>query len=161
MGSQDEQPADENRLGHLAILVSGGLEGLPWGIREAVEVQAVVPVGAPDQRQAVRADAFEGVADAALQVLIERRLAARLVIVGNLLIQDRPVAGLFQIGGNAHYQPGRIVVEIAAGVVVAAFGERLVLVIGPARRQLGGGQVEDALAGSFRHHVDETEQVLV
>ena len=66
VGSQHKQPANEDRFGHLAIFIGGGLERLPRGIREAVEVQAVIPIGAPDQGQAVRADAFEGVSHAAL-----------------------------------------------------------------------------------------------
>ena len=62
----------------------------PGSDGEAVQVEAVVPVGAPDQRQAVRTDAFERVAHAALQVFVERRFAAGLVVVGHRLIQDRP-----------------------------------------------------------------------
>ena len=50
----DEQPGDEDRLGDFAVLVGGGLEALPRRVGEAVQVQAVVPVGAANQRQAVR-----------------------------------------------------------------------------------------------------------
>jgi hypothetical protein len=53
----DKQPGDEDRLGHLAVLVGGGLEALARRVGEAVEVEAVVPVGAADQRQAVRPEA--------------------------------------------------------------------------------------------------------
>ena len=55
----------------------------------------------------------------------------------------------------------RIVVEAAADVVIAALGERLVLVIGAAGGQLRGGQVQDALAGARRRHVHKAQQVLV
>ena len=88
-GRQHEQPGDEDRLGHLAVLVVGGLERLAGRVGEAVQVQAVVPVGAADQRQAVRPEPVERVADAALQVLVERRLAAGLVVVGHRLVEDR------------------------------------------------------------------------
>ena len=47
----DEHAGDEDRLRRAALAVAGGLEGLVRGLREAVEVQAVVPVGAADERQ--------------------------------------------------------------------------------------------------------------
>ena len=71
------------------------------------------------------------------------------------------VAGLLEVGGHAQHEPGRVVVEASADVVVAALGQRLVLVIGAAGRQLRGSDVEDALAGPLRDHVDEAEQILV
>src|SRR5215472_11428400 len=55
----------------------------------------------------------------------------------------------------------RIVVETAADIVVAALGQRLVLVTGAAGGQLGRGQVQDAFAGALRHHVDDAKQVLI
>ena len=67
----------------------------------------------------------------------------------------------FNIGRDADDQPVRIVVEIAADVVVAALGERLVLVIGAAGRQLRRGEIEDAFARARRHHVHEAQQILV
>jgi len=79
----------------------------------------------------------------------------------NGLVEDAPVAGLFEIGADADDQPVRIVVESAANVVVAALGERLVLVIRAARRQLRGRQVEDAFPRPRRHHVDESKQILI
>jgi hypothetical protein len=156
-----KEAGDEDRFGHLAVLVGGGLEGLARRIGEAVEIEAVVPVGAADERQAVRPKALQGVVEAALQVLVERHFRARLVVVGHRLVEDAPVAGLFEIGRDADDEPVGIVVEAAADVVVAALGERLVLVIGAAGGQLRCGQVEDALAGARRNHVDEAEQVLV
>jgi hypothetical protein len=160
-GRRAQTAGDEDRLGHLAFLVGGGLEALAGRVGEAVEIQAVVPVGAADQRQAVRPEPLQRVAEAALQVLVERLLGAGLVVVGHRLVEDAPVAGLLEIGGDADDEPVRIVVEAAADVVVAALGERLVLVIGAAGRQLRGGQVEDALAGARRHHVHKAQQVLV
>ena len=49
LDSQHEQPTDKNRFGHLAIFIGRGLKGLPRRIREAVQVQTVIPIGAPDQ----------------------------------------------------------------------------------------------------------------
>ncbi len=54
-----------------------------------------------------------------------------------------------------------IVVETAADVVVAAFGQGLILVECAAGLELRCRQVEDALAGAGRDHVHEAEQVLV
>ena len=94
-------------------------------------------------------------------MLVQRLLGTRLVVVRHWLVEDAPVARLFEIGGNADNQPVRIVVEVAADVVVAALGERLVLVIRAAGSELRGRQVDDALAGARRVHLDESQQVLI
>jgi hypothetical protein len=112
-------------------------------------------------RQAVRPDAVQGVPDGALEMLVERRLGARLVVVRDRLVEDRGVPRFLEVCGHAKDQPGRVVVEAAADVVVAALGQRLVLVISAAARQLGGGDVEDSLAGARGNHVDESEEILV
>ena len=76
-----------------------------------------------------------------LEHVVERALAGArtacalffgLVVEGHLLVEDREVAGLLDVGGGARDQPQRVVVEAAADVVVAALGERLVLVVGAA-----------------------------
>ena len=73
----------------------------------------------------------------------------------------RPIAGFLDVGGDAQHQPERVVVEVAADVVVAALGQRLILVERAAVFQLRGGQIEHALAGARGNHLDEAEQVLV
>ena len=73
----DEQAGDEDRFGHLAVLVGGGLEALARRVGEAIQVQAVVPVGAADQRQAMRPKPVQRVVEAALQVLVERLSRSR------------------------------------------------------------------------------------
>ncbi len=109
----------------------------------------------------MRPKAIERVLETALQVFVERLLGARLIVVGNGLVEDAPIARFLDIGGDADDQPVRIVVEVAADVVVAALGERLILVIGAAGWQLRRGEVEDAFACARRHHVHEAQQVLV
>ena len=104
---QHKQPGDEDRLGNLAVLIGGGLEGLTGSIREAIEVETIVPVRAADQRQSMRSKPVESVAEAALQVLIERRFGAGFVVVRNGLVENAPVASLLQIGSDAHDQPMR------------------------------------------------------
>ena len=69
--------------------------------------------------------------------------------------------GFLEVSGDAEDQPVRIVVEIAADVIVAALGERLILVIRAAGLELRGRQVEDAFARARGNHVDEAEQILV
>src|SRR6185437_1398776 len=91
---ETEQTRNENRLGNFAFFVGGRLKGLPWRIGEAVQVQAIIPVGTPNQRQAVGAESIERVLKAALQVLIKRRFRTWLVVVRHRLAQDAPVAGL-------------------------------------------------------------------
>src|SRR5215472_4447858 len=76
-----EQPCDEDRLGNLAFFVGGGLKGLTGGIGKAVEIQAVVPIGASDKGQPMRAQPGEGVLETALQVLIQRLFRTWLVII--------------------------------------------------------------------------------
>ena len=156
-----KQRGDEDRLGHFAILVGGRLEGLARRRGEAVQVQAIVPVGAADQRQPVGSKPIQCIGKAALQVVVERRLGARLVVVRHRLVQDAPVAGLLQIRGDAHDEPERIVVETATDVVVAPFGQRLILVVRAAGRQLRCGQVQDAFPCPRRRHVHKTQQILV
>ena len=62
-----EQPGDEDRLGDFAVPVGRRLERFARFIREGVQVEAVVPVGAPDQRQPVRPEPIQRVLHAALQ----------------------------------------------------------------------------------------------
>jgi len=68
----DKKGSDKDRLGDLAILIGCGLEALAGSVREAVEVEAVVPVGAADKREAVWSKALQGVVEAALEVFVER-----------------------------------------------------------------------------------------
>ena len=60
-GGEHEQASDEHRLGDATLSVLGRLERLARLIREAVEVEAVVPVSASDQRQTVRTEPVERV----------------------------------------------------------------------------------------------------
>ena len=106
-------------------------------------------------------DAIQRILDAAAQMLIQRFFAARLVVEGDRLVEDVPIAALFDISRDAQHQPKRIVVEIASDGVVAAFGERLILVIRAAVFKLGRGDVEDAFAGARRNHMHKAKQVLI
>ena len=52
---QDKESGDKDGFGDLAILVGRGLERLSRGIGEAILVQAIVPIGAANQGQAMGA----------------------------------------------------------------------------------------------------------
>ena len=54
---------------------------------------------------------------------------AGIIIKGHLLVQNRPVAGLAQIGGSAGNEPQRVIVEAGADIAVAFLGQGLVLVV--------------------------------
>ena len=51
-------------------------------------------------------------------------------------------AGFLDIGNHGQDQPERIVVEISSDLVVALLGQRLILVIRAAVRQLRGGEIK-------------------
>ena len=96
-----------------------------------------------------------------LEVFEEAYFCAWLVVERHLFSEDREVARLLDIGYGTEDEPAWVVVETATYVVVAALGERLVLVIATAVRELGAGDVDDALAGTGRNLMNEAYEVLV
>ena len=93
--------------------------------------------------------------------MIGQRLGlAQVAVIGHHLVQYGLVARLLDVGGHAEDQPQRVVVEAGADVVVALLGQRLVLVVGGAVLHLGGGDVQNALAGQLGDDVHEAQQVL-
>ena len=156
----DEHTGDENALRHRAFAGAGDLEALARILGEAVQVQAVVPVGAADEGQTVGAEVGAGEVEAAAQMLHQRLSLALIVVKGHGLVEDAVVAGLAQISGGARNQPQRVIVKAGAHVPVALFGQGLVLVVGAAVLKLGGSDIEDAAACAFGDHVHEAQQVL-
>ncbi len=152
---QHEESGDEDRFRRLAVLALKDLEGLSRLLGKSVEIEAIVPVGVTDEGQAVGPAPVERVLQGALEMLIQRRLRAGLIVVGYGRVEDVPVARLLDVSRHRQHQPQRIVVEAAANRVIAPLGERLVLVIGAAVGQLGRGDVENALSGSLGYHVDK------
>ena len=74
-------------------------------LREAVEVQAVVPVRAADERKSVRSLVLRREAEGAGQMLEERRRDGHIVVVRDHLVKNRCVAGLTQIRGGSRDEP--------------------------------------------------------
>ena len=160
--AHDEQAGNHQRFGLRAFrLVLRGLERFVRVPREAVQVQAVVPVRPADEGQPVWTEVLHHVVEGHAQVFEERYLRTRLIVVGHRFVQDAEVARLLDVGHRAEDEPHRVVVESAADVIVAAFRQRLVLVVAAAVGELRGGNVDDALAGTSGYLVHEAHEVLV
>ena len=160
-GRQDEQAADEDRLRDPAGLVLRRLERLARRLGEAVEVEAVIPVGTPDERQVVGAQAVERVLDRALKVLVQWLLGTGLVVVRDELVENARVSGFLEVRRHAQDQPGRVVVEAGSNLVIATLGQWLVLVVCAARWKLCRGDVQNSFPRPCRDHVYEAEQILI
>ena len=156
----DEHARNEHAFGHRAFAGTGDLEALARVLRETVQVQAVVPVGAANERQAVGTKVGDGKVEAAAQMLHQALCLAGIIIKGHLLVQNRPVAGLAQIGGSAGNEPQRVIVEAGADIAVAFLGQGLVLVVGAAILKLGGGDIQNALPCAGRDDVYKAQQIL-
>ncbi len=158
---QHEQPGNEDALRHFAILVRCRLKGLTRRIRKTVQVQAVIPIGTTDQRQPMRTQPVQRVLERTLQMPIKGILAAGTVVVHHLFSENAPIARFLDVSGHSQHQPQRIIVEPGSNIVVAAFGQRLVLMIRPARLQLCGCQIEKPFARPLRDEMDEPQQILI
>ena len=94
-------------------------------------------------------------------MLKQALLAAGHVVKRNRLVQDAKITCLAQVTANSEYQPHRVVIEPAAYAVIAAFGQRLVLVVATAVGKLGRCDIYDTFAGTLRNLMYKTYQVLI
>ena len=78
---------DKNALGHRAFAGAGGLETLARRVAEAVQIQAVVPVSAANQRQTVRTLVVDDVVEARFEVLQQRSAVVGVAVVGRCGIE--------------------------------------------------------------------------
>ena len=156
----DEHARNEHALRHRTLAGPGDLETLARVLGEAVQVQAVVPVRTPDERQTVGTQMGAGKVEAAAQVLHQGLRLGGIVVKGNLLLQNGPVAGLPQVGGGTGNEPQRVIVEAGADVPIALFGQGLVLVVGAAVLELGGGDIQNALPGTGGDDVHKAQKIL-
>ena len=85
------------------------LEALARLYGEAVEVEAVVPVGATDERQAMGSTVVEHLTHAATQVLEEWHLGSLLVVEGRGVVENREVARLAHVRADGAHEPQGIV----------------------------------------------------
>ena len=157
-----EQAGNHQRFCLAAFrLVFRGLEGFIRVPGEAVQVQAVVPVGTADEGQHVGAEVLDDVVEGDAQVLEQRHFRTFFVVEGDGLIQDTEVSRFLDVCHRTEDKPHGVIVEAAADVVVAAFGQRLVLVVASSVGELGRSYVDDSFAGSFRYLMHEAHEVLV
>ena len=101
-----------------------------------------------------------GVAETPPQMLHQRRCLGRVVVKVTGLVQYAPVPCLPQIGVCSGDQPERIIIESAAYRQIPPLCQRLILMVRTAVRELGGGNVQNALAGTSGNHVHEAQQIL-
>ena len=156
----DIHTGDEHALGYRTLARAGGLEAFARLFAEAVQVQAVVPVSTANQRQTMRTLVGAQIAEAAAQMLKQRLCKAVVVVKVHRFVQNRVVARLAQIGVHGSNQPQRVIVEAGADVHVALFRQRLVLVVGAAVGELGGGNVQNALPRAGGDQMHKAEQIL-
>jgi len=109
----------------------------------------------------VRTEVVDDMIHRYLQVLEECHLRAWLIVEGHHLVEDREVACLLDICHSTEDEPAWVVVESAADIVVASFGEWLILVIASAIRELCGGDVDDTLTCTRGYLMNESYEVLV
>ena len=157
----DEHAGDQHALGDPALSGLRRLEGFIRIDGVAVQIQAVVPVRPADQGKPVGSQVVDHVSEGTAQVLEETPHAVGIVVEGNLFLEDRPIAGLLEVGAGGQDQPERIVVEVSSDRGVASLGQRLVLVVGAAVLLLDGGHVQDPLSGSLGDLMHATQQILV
>ena len=129
-------------------------------LREAVEIEAVVPVSAAYERDAVRPLVGDRVVHAPAQMLHERLRERSIIIKGHRLIQNRDIACLADISADSCDEPERVIVKSAADIGIAFLGKGLILVVRAAVGELRGGNVDDPLSCALGYKVNETEQIL-
>ena len=112
---------------------------------EAIQIQAVIPVGAADLGQSVGSPVVGRIPEPPAEVLHQGCLVGVTGIKGTHFIQDAEVAGLLDIGGGRRDQPeGVIVIKAADGI--APRGEGLIPVISASVLELGIGDINDTLS---------------
>ena len=155
-----EHSGDKDGFCHRAFRWSGRLERLTRSVGEAVQIQTVIPVSTPDQRKVMRSFMVDNIAEGARQMLKERSSRGFIVVKRNLLIKNGEISGLLDIGSSTCDQPERVVIEAAADVHVAFFGERLILMVCAAVLKLSGGNVNNTFLCALRNQMYEAEQIL-
>ena len=153
----DKHACDEHGLCDGPFAGTGDLEALAGMCGEAVEVQAVVPVGPPDERQLVRPQMRDGIAEAAAKMLHEGRRIVLIAVKRHAFLQNRPVACFAQVCVHACDEPERVVVEAAADGKVAFLCERLVLMVRAAVRELRGGDIKNTLSRAPGNDMDKAK----
>ena len=137
------------------------LEGLVRIGRETVEVEAIIPIGSSDKRQPVRSEVVDDMVKTDTKVLHKRHFCSGHILPWYGFVQDGEVSGLTDIGSSTEDEPHRVIVKSSSYIIIAAFGERLVLVVATSIGELGCSDVEDTLPCTRRDLVYKANEVLV
>ena len=156
----DKHARNEDALRDRPLAGAGRLEALSGSCGEAVQIQAVVPVGAADLGQSVGSPVVGCIPEAPAEVLHQGRFVGVTGIKGTHFIQNTEVSGLLDIGGGRRDQPEGVIIKAAADAGVAPLGEGLILVISASVLELGIGNINDTLSRPLRDQVDKTKEVL-
>ena len=156
----DIHTGDKDALCNASIIVGDSLEALPRCIREAVEVEAIVPVRTSDEWQAMRAAVRRSIMEGTAQVLVKRSSQARIVVKIHLFTKDAHISRFLYIGTHRADEPERIIIESGADAHVPAFGQWLILMVRTAVRELRGCHIQNALPCTVRDEMDKAEKIL-
>ena len=100
-----EHAGDKYGLGNRSLTWTEGLEGFARMLREAVEVQTVIPVSTSDQGQIVWSLVVYDIVEGAFQMLHQCRCHAHIIVVRHHLFQDTKVSCLADISTRTCNQP--------------------------------------------------------
>ena len=151
---------NEDAFGNSRVIIGHRLEAFARRGGEAVEVQAVIPVCPADERQAMGTPVCSRIVEGAAQMLKQRLCKGGIVVKVHLLIQNAEIARFLYIGTDRADQPERIIIESAAYTHIAPLGQRLILVIGAAIRELRRGHIQNPLPCPVRNQMDEAQEIL-
>ena len=109
----------------------------------------------------MRSEVVHDVVERNSEVLEHCVLAVRVVVEGNVSVEDAPVAGLLDVGSNGEYHPERVVREVAADISVALLCEGLVLVVASAVGELSRSDVDETLSCALGNLMYKAEDILI
>ena len=109
----------------------------------------------------MRSEVVDDMIERDTQVFKQRYLRTWFIVEGHSLIKDAEVARLLDICHRTENQPAGVVVESATDIIVAVLGQRLILMVASAVRELRRGNVDDALPSTFGYLMYESHEVLV
>ena len=98
--------------------------------------------------------------EAAAQMFHQRLRLALVVVKRHAFTQDAQISRLLDICRHAENQPERVVVEARTHVEIAALGQRLILMIGAAVRELRRRNIQNTFAGARGNQMHKAKQIL-
>ena len=108
----------------------------------------------------MRSEMGYGKVEGTFQVLHQRLCLGGIVVEINLLVENREISGLFEVGGTSGDQPERVIVEAASDIHVSFLRQWLVLMVCASVFKLGSGNIEQTLSCAVRDQMNEAEQIL-